>query len=182
MNYEKKEIQIKNGAMAILRSPTEEDAASILEYMRTTAGETPFLIRYPEECTLTLEQEQGYLRNILDSENNVMILCEVGDELAGNCQISRYTRLKTRHRASVAIALVKKYWNKGIGTAMFQEMIRIAKEQGIEQLELEVIEGNKRAMALYEKMGFRVVSEKPNGIKLKDGTLLSELLMVKDLT
>ena len=65
---------------------------------------------------------------------------------------------------------------------MFQEMIRIAKEQGIEQLELEVIEGNKRAMALYEKMGFRVVSEKPNAIKLKDGTLLSELLMVKDLT
>ena len=106
MNFGKKEIQIKNGAMAILRSPTEEDAASLLEYMRTTAGETPFLIRYPEECTLTLEQEQGYLHNILNSQSNVMILCEVGGEIAGNCQISRYTRLKTCHRASLLLRLL----------------------------------------------------------------------------
>lgn len=57
MIFDKKEIQLKNGAMAILRSPTEDDAASLLAYMRTTAGETPLLLRYPEECTLTLEQE-----------------------------------------------------------------------------------------------------------------------------
>ena len=181
MIFDKKEIQLKNGAMAILRSPTEDDAASLLAYMRTTAGETPFLLRYPEECTLTLEREQKFLRNILDSESSVMILCDVGGEIAGNCQLSRYTRLKTCHRASVAIALVKKYWNMGIGTAMFHEMIRVAKEWGVEQLELEVIEGNNRAMALYKKKGFRVVSEKPNAIKLKDGTLLSEFLMIKDL-
>ena len=64
---------------------------------------------------------------------------------------------------------------------MFGEMLRLAKEQGIEQLELEVVEGNTRAMALYEKMGFRVVGAKPNAIRLKDGTMRKDFYMVKEL-
>ena len=69
----------------------------------------------------------------------------------------------------------------GIGTALFQEMIQIAKEKDIAQLELTVIEGNERAKALYEKMGFSVVAEHPNAIRLKDGTMLKEFLMIKTL-
>lgn len=181
MYYEPKKIQLKNGMTALLRNPSEEDAQRLLEYLKVTAEQTPFVLRYPEECTMTLEQEKGFLRNILNSRDSVMILCEVDGVHAGNCQLSRHTKLKTRHRASVAIALVKKYWNLGIGTAMFSELIRIAKEQGIEQLELEVIEGNERGMALYRKMGFRTVGETPNAIRLKDGTMLSEFLMILEL-
>lgn len=65
--------------------------------------------------------------------------------------------------------------------AMFQEMISLAKDQGIRQMELEFIEGNKRAQALYEKMDFPIVAEKPNAVLLKDGTLLKEYFMVKKL-
>ena len=65
---------------------------------------------------------------------------------------------------------------------MFEEMAKIARDWGVEQMELEVIEGNSRAMALYEKMGFMLVAEKPNAIHLKDGTRLKEYFMVKDLT
>ena len=64
---------------------------------------------------------------------------------------------------------------------MFEEMIRIAKEHGVEQLELEVMEGNDRAIRLYEKFGFERFGVCPNAIHLKDGTRLRELLMVKVL-
>ena len=49
------------------------------------------------------------------------------------------------------------------------------------QLELEFIEGNARGRALYEKMGFRTVSIRPDNVRLEDGTLLHEYFMVKDL-
>ena len=55
------------------------------------------------------------------------------------------------------------------------------KKQGIEQLELEVIESNQRAIGLYEKMGFEITSYIPNAIKLKDGRVLKEFYMVKKL-
>ena len=81
----------------------------------------------------------------------------------------------------MAIALIQKYWSRGIGSAMFEEMIRIAKEHSVEQLELEVMEGNDRAIRLYEKFGFERFGVRPNAIHLPDGTRLRELLMVKVL-
>lgn len=64
---------------------------------------------------------------------------------------------------------------------MFEEMIRISKEKGVLQMEPEVVEGNERAKGLYERMGFSVVAEKPNAIRLKDGTMLKEYFMIKYL-
>ena len=80
----------------------------------------------------------------------------------------------------MAIGLSKKFWNLGIGSAMFREMIAVAESrEGVIQMELDFIEGNSRARALYEKMGFRIVGVKPNGIRLKDGTLLNEYSMIR---
>ena len=49
------------------------------------------------------------------------------------------------------------------------------------KLELEFTEGNSRARALYEKMGFRITGVKPNAIRLKDGTLLNEYSMIREI-
>jgi RimJ/RimL family protein N-acetyltransferase len=90
--------------------------------------------------------------------------------------------MKTRHRASVAIALLKEFWNQGIGTRMFREMIRIAEANpNLLQMELEFVEGNARARALYEKMGFRITGVHPNAIRLKNGTLLNEYSMIREI-
>ena len=181
MIYTEKQIVFKDGRTAILRSPSPDDAAQMLEFLSTTAGETPFLIRYPEECTETDEQEAAFLQKMIDSPIDMMIVCEVDGKLAGNCRLARHGRIKTRHRAGVSIALTKEFWGLGIGTIMFEEMIHHAKEQGITQLELEVIEGNGRGMGLYRKMGFEIAATKPDAIRLKDGTLLAEHIMVKKL-
>ena len=85
--------------------------------------------------------------------------------------------MKTSHRANIAIAILKDYWNLGIGSAMLEKLIAVAKHHGTEIIELELIKGNDRAEHLYEKFGFCIVSEKPNAYKLKDGTYLSEIYM-----
>lgn len=55
------------------------------------------------------------------------------------------------------------------------------KHGGIFQMELEFVEGNSRARHLYEKMGFKIAGVHPNAIRLKDGTLLNEYLMIKTM-
>lgn len=64
---------------------------------------------------------------------------------------------------------------------MLKELIAYARKQGCLQLELEGLEGNERAQALYEKMGFTVYGVRKRGVILKDGTPLNMLLMVKYL-
>lgn len=181
MIYNTKKIILKNGKEAVLRSPSASDAMGLLENLKICAFETDFLNRYPEEYTQTEEEEIRHLENFNNSSNGVMIVCTVDGEIAGTCCIMPQLRIKTKHRAIVAISLVSKYWGLGIGTAMFEEMSAIAKGNGVLQLELDYIEGNERARALYEKSGFVQVAERPDAIRLKDGTMLKEFSMIKKL-
>ncbi len=181
MLYKEKKIILKDGRICLFRAPRIEDAKEMLEYLKTCAAETDFILRYPEECTETVEEEADYLNRLNTSENNLMIVAIVDKEIAGNCQIMFNKRLKMKHRAGVAIALKRKYWRLGIGTRMFEEMIALAKEKKVSVLELEYIEGNERGKALYEKMGFVKTGEKPDAIRLKDGTRLKAIMMDKTL-
>ena len=181
MEFPEKKILLKDGRTAILRSARPEDAAPMVEFMKTTAGETDFLLRYPEECTMTEAGEAVFLDDVLNSPDQVMPCCFVDGVLAGNAMLTMNSRIKTRHRASVAIALKKEYWGLGIGAALFREMIAIAEERGLDHLELDYIEGNDRARRLYEKMGFVEVARVPDVYRLKDGSFRQNILMMKKL-
>ncbi|HOQ13531.1 MAG TPA: GNAT family N-acetyltransferase [Bacillota bacterium] len=177
------QFTLKDGRTAILRSPRYEDIEGLLEYLYITAGETEFVLRYPEECgKYTYEGEKAIIDRFNASDREAMILCIVDGVIAGVCDIRASTNIKTRHRAAVAIAQRHDFWNLGIGTKMFEELIRIAESlDDVIQMELEVIEGNDRARHLYEKMGFRIAGIHPNAIRLKNGTLLNVYLMIKEL-
>ena len=181
MTIEPIEFTLKDGRTAVLRSVCDDDIQGMLDYLYVSSGETDFILRYPEECTkYTPEGEKELFDRMNASENEAMLTCVVDGKIAGNCQISWSKMIKLKHRASVAIALIKEFWNQGIGTKMFEELIRIAESNPhIIQMELDFIEGNSRARALYEKMGFRITGVKPDAIRLKDGTLLNEYSMVR---
>ncbi|MBO4631116.1 MAG: GNAT family N-acetyltransferase [Lentisphaeria bacterium] len=177
------EFTLKDGRKAVLRSPREEDIQGMLNYLYVTSGETDYLLRYPEECTkYTVEGEKALFERVNQSDNEAMVTCLVDGKIVGNSSVSWSKSIKTGHRANVAIALFREVWGLGIGTRLMQELIRIAESnERITQIELGFVEGNSRARALYEKMGFRITGVQPNAIRLKDGTLLNEYLMVKEL-
>jgi len=183
MVFKETPFKLKDGRDALLRSPCEKDAEEMLQFIIKASGETDFLMRFPEEwAEFSLEQERTFIHEDYYNQNSLMIACVVDGRIVGNCQISFRTGKKDRHRASVAIALLKEFWNLGIGTKMFEELIRIAKERdGVCQIELDFIEGNSRARSLYEKMGFRITGVKPDAIRMKDGTFVNEYMMVKRL-
>ena len=111
MIFETKTITLKDGRTAILRPATAADAAPAVEWLRQTAGETDFILRVPEEVTMTPEQEAAFFERVAQSPYDMMIWCEVDGELAGNCHLSFHNKVKTRHRCTVAIGLTKKFWN-----------------------------------------------------------------------
>lgn len=177
------EYTMKDGRKALIRSPRDEDIQGMLDYLVQSAGETEFILRYPEECgKYTADGEKALFDRLNASDSDAMLVCLVDGKVAGNCHVTWSKGIKTGHRAAVAIALLKEYWNQGIGTRLFQEMIRIAEgNENILQMELEFVEGNIRARALYEKMGFRITGVRPDAIRLRDGTLLNEYCMVRKI-
>lgn len=175
------EFELKDGRKALVRSPKEEDVQGMLEYLKMTAGETEYLLRYPDEWgSVTEAEEKNWFDRMNRSDHEVMLVCLVDGKIAGNCTLSRRPLRKLNHRAGIGVALIKAYWGLGIGTRLLSELIRIAeKQENLLQLELEFIEGNSRAWALYEKMGFRITGVRPNAVRLQDGRMLNEYTMVR---
>ncbi len=183
MIFEEKRIILKDGTNAILKTPEIEDAETLLNNIKLTASQTDFFSRSAEDWAgFTADDEKEWIRNVRESKNTLVISCFVNGQAVGSCDITFKSGSKTSHRATVGIAIQKKYWNIGIGSAMFNELIKAAKNhEGTEIVDLEFVEGNDRAKALYEKFGFQTKSLKPNFFKLKDGTYQNLVYMQKYL-
>ena len=183
MIFEEKKVILKNGVEAILKTPETEDAEMLLNCIKTSCGETPFLRRDAEDKNdMTVEDEAKWIRNKRESENELVIACYIDGVVVGSCDITFFNDGKTHHRAGIGIAIIKKYWNIGIGSAMFKELIKLSEEhKGTEILELTVVEENERGRALYEKFGFETVAKIPDAYKLKNGTYQNKIFMQKYL-
>lgn len=183
MIFEEKTIKLKNGSTAILKTPDISDAKMLLNSIKNSCGETDFLSKYSEDWDkTTIEDEEKWIKTNRESESNLIIACYFDGEFVGNCDISFLNSSKTFHRAVVGIAIRKKCWNLGIGSAMFEVLMKAAKEhKGTEIVELEYFEDNERGKALYKKFGFEPVCIKPKACKLKDGTYKNLVYMQKEI-
>ena len=168
-----------SGHELVLRNATEDEAGMLLEYLKTTCGETKFLARDPEEITMTLEEERAFIKRQNDSADNLLIIGLLDGAYVGNCSLMGMGSGRYRHRTSMGIALYQKYTGLGIGRVMIEKLCQTAKEHGLEQIELEVVADNERAIALYKKMGFEVYGTFPNNMKYKDGSYADAYWMMK---
>ncbi len=183
MIFAEKRVTLKNGKECILRSPGPEDAEAVLDHLKLASTETDFMIRYPEEITMTVKEEEEFLEKSLDDPKSLMIAAEVDGKIIadGGFHCIMDKAAKYSHRASFGIAVKKEFWNMGIGRMIVTELISYAEKAGYEQLELEVDCGNGQAVKLYEKMGFGIYGTRERSFKFKDGTYSSFYLMLLPL-
>ena len=183
MVFEDKKITLKDGRIAVFKSPEIGHGEKMLNYIKTACGETDFLARNPEEWDgVSIENEEKWIKNGRASQSALLIACYIDGEVVGNCEITFKVGKKVCHRATIAIAVLKAYWGLGIGSAMFEELLAAAKARPeTEIVELEFVEGNDRARALYEKFGFRIVGERPDAFKLANGKPAKEYFMQKKI-
>ena len=173
-----KTLTLRDGREAVLKSPEVSDAASMLDFLKKTAGESNNLLRRPHEVTLSLMEEADFLRQLLDDPRRCMLNAVVGEDLAGNVSVYPVgTRERVRHRAGVGIAVRQQYWGQGLGKRLMQAATEQARELGYEQLELTVYADNARGLALYKALGFETWGHTKNACKMDDGSYRDDVYM-----
>ena len=161
-----KTIKLKDGRECILRNGEERDSQAALDNFILTHEQTDYLLTYPDENTMTAEQEGRFLQKKTDSETEVEILAEVDGVVAGLAGIDTVGgRDKIRHRADFGISIDRQYWNLGIGTELLHACIDCARKVGYEQIELSVVAENETAITMYRKAGFEEYGRNPRGFK-----------------
>ena len=142
-----------------------QDAAALLEYLKIVGGETENLSYGAEGISLDLAAEQDKLRSQAGSINNVRYLAKADGEIIGTASLNRKPN-RMRHRGEFGISLKKAWWGCGAASALAEAILAFARENGFEQLNLEVRGDNARAIRLYEKLGFRKLCTFPAFFKI----------------
>lgn len=182
MRFEPIEMVDKLGRTVILRNAEVSDADDLIRYLKITTGETPYLIREPDEIFLTHKQEEDFIKKCIDAKRELMLIATIGGEHVGNCSLMSVGSYKRySHRCEIAIALYQKFCGCGIGKIMMQTVLDLAKGVGYEQAELEVISDNEGAIALYKMLGFEKYGSFPGNMKYADGSYADADWMMKRL-
>jgi ribosomal protein S18 acetylase RimI-like enzyme len=98
-------------------------------------------------------------------------------EIVGTMNYQRGARAKERHKAVVGGVFVEPAWRRhGIAARLLATLIEHARAE-VEQLTLNVVGGNDKAIALYRRFGFEVYGVEPRARKTPDG-YTDQILMV----
>jgi RimJ/RimL family protein N-acetyltransferase len=166
----RKEFIANDGTTVIIREPTSADARGLMRFINSVVREekSGILIDKP----VTLKEEVAWLNgrlNDIKKKSTVMVTAEVDGRIVGNCDAVR-RMWKERHRVDIGIALAKAARGKGIGKALMTTCIELAQERmpGIERFDLNVLDYNERAQALYKSLGFVKICRIPD--VMKEGT------------
>ncbi len=167
MKYEQT-ILLENGKEALIRNGDESDGSAVFEVFNRTHGETDYLLSYPDENSFDPEQEAQFLKEKAASADEAELVAIVDGKIAGTAGIDSVgKKYKVKHRAEFGIGILKEYWGLGLGKALTKACIQCAKDAGYDQLELNVVAENERAMSLYQSLGFVEYGRNPRGFNSK---------------
>lgn len=133
----------------------------------------------------TLKDEKEFIGDALKSTKNkskVFVIARDGNKIVGNTSIEKQ-RWRRNHMGHFGIAIAQEYRGIGLGKHLISEVIKSAKKEfgpGLKVIQLEVLVNNKPAIALYKKMGFKIIAKIPRQIQYK-GKLIGEYIMNKYL-
>ncbi|MGL4796810.1 MAG: GNAT family N-acetyltransferase [Paraclostridium sp.] len=150
-----KEIILKNGKKASIRKATKEDAENMIKYLNKIGGESDFLTFGENQFKIGIEAEQNYIEGANTSNNSIVIVATIDDEIISIGSINSTKKDRTKHNGVLGISIRKNYWGLGLGNLIMEYLIEWSKSNGItKRIELLVREDNIRAIKLYEKYGF----------------------------
>jgi RimJ/RimL family protein N-acetyltransferase len=142
--------------MITIRQLTLADAEAFLELRTRLDEETKFMMLEPGERRTTIEQERDRLKAMLATDNKTIFLAEDVGHLIGFLWANGGDYRRNHHTVHIVVGIQASHTGQGIGTRLFMECERWARERGLHRLELTVMPHNAIGLALYRKMGFEI--------------------------
>ena len=138
----------------------KENEQALLDDFLYEAIFIPEGVTPPDRSIVEHPDLQLYVRNFGAYDDDHALLAEVDGTVVGVVWVrimNDYGHVDDQ-TPSLSISLYPEYRNRGIGTAMMQEMLRYLKEKGYKRSSLSVQKANYAAK-WYQQLGFTVVKE-----------------------
>ena len=181
-DFKARQVTLRDGREVLIRAGEPGDAAELLAYMhRCLPNFSPYIGMDVDEFTHTEESERDWLAQQQEVVGAVVVLAFEGKRIVGiiNCSCASHRR-RLAHIGHIGMSSDQSYWGSGLGGAMMKALIDWSERHpALELLELDVYADNKRAIKLYEGVGFVKAGEVSRRAKFADGTYKSGVFMYR---
>jgi RimJ/RimL family protein N-acetyltransferase len=172
-----KSFSAEDGRMVVLRTPKWEDLDDLFELINSLVEEGAEIIRNEK---VSREEEIDWLSKTLASlekDEIFFLVAEVDGKVIASSDIHPLKGFE-RHVGVLGIVIKNGFRDVGIGTEMMKTLVGQASKMGLKVLTLSVFATNKRAIHVYEKVGFVQTGVIPKK-HFKDGRYIDEIIMTK---
>jgi len=149
-----KKVTLENDQIVFLRPELSTDTEMLWEMFSTLSEATLRNLVLP----FTRERIERWTGNI-DYDKNLPILALVKKEakqrVIGAASLSFNPVEAFRHKAELGVTVHDDYQNMGLGTAMINHLLHIARKRELKKVFLLVNTDNAGAIHVYEKCGFQ---------------------------
>ena len=147
-----------------IRLSRESDAASACDAVNAVAAEKWYLATIDG---FSLEQTRAFLKRVVDG-SLPQVVAVVEEAVVGFCDVIPNTAKGFTHVGRLGMGVRLEWRRQGIGRQLLTACLSIARNAGIEKVELEVFSDNVAAIRLYDSFGFTQEGLKVRGRKLED--------------
>lgn len=150
--------QSNDGTSFTLR-PIRPDDESLMVDFHHQLSDTSVYMRFflPLKLDFRVSHERLFTKCFIDYDREIALVAEYNDEqgarrLAG---IGRLIRKHSDNTAEVAFLVADKFQNRGLGTRLLEQMVEIARKEGIAGLEGATLSDNYGMKDMFARAGFR---------------------------
>lgn len=169
----------KNGNTVVLRTPSMRDLERLTKHMNNLVDENADIL---VDERVSLKYERAWLKDVLRRTRRgdyLYVIAERGGEIMGTANFAKGI-YRQSHVAGFGVSVGKKFRKLGIGTLLAKEIFKHARKKGVKIITLGVFPGNKIALSMYKKLGFKKYGLLPKSIRLRR-VYTGEILMYKNI-
>ncbi len=160
------ESVLPDGSRLLIRSIRPDDREALRRGFRRLGVQSVYQ-RFLGAKNPLRDDELTYLTEV-DFQRHVALVAELRwadeNQLVG---VGRYVEIdcdKTLRCAEIALTVADEYQSKGVGSTLFEHLVRIALRQGIQALEAEVFASNESMLRMFQNSGFPVRQTVSGGV------------------
>lgn len=143
-------VSLKDSRTVLIREFRIEDKEKLIEMYESLSEDA---VRWGMPPYTRERIERGWLSNL---QNLTIIVAFHKDKMVGHAQIFKFPHPRRKGTGDLAMYVHQDFHNVGLGTAMLNKLIELARKEGMHRISLHVMADNKPAIHLYQKFGFHV--------------------------
>ncbi|MEK4626905.1 MAG: GNAT family N-acetyltransferase [Solibacillus sp.] len=152
----------------ITRQIEANDARAFINLQEEIFSQSEFGYYAPEEQGLTVQHVRKKIAEWRKQKTSTILLCIYDGKFAGYSKIIGNEASRTKHIASVRIAILDAFKQKGLAEALLKETEKWARANNISRLEANIMAHNEAAVKLFNKMNYQTEGTRKNAVLLND--------------